>query len=474
MNQNGQSELMFSPAQVAISENDLNQENHHHPESIAKLSTSPQISSPPSDSVSNSNSTSNSSSNLTSEPILNEELIPEEESNSLSSVWKRIKEEGSLIASIEIPDKFGCYTLLQSMLEDISDRKIDQIIQFIQFMQPNDPSIFPQMIQIIISFYSIRPLQHQKIVKLLSLIILFSSFPLNCECIARKYPFLACHLAIAGIFSAADLSQMKSHEFQVLYSSGLPIPWNFQQCFADRYQEKDFGLEEIVEWGYERNSLGFFLKFNDFDNLQVQSTDPGFDYEQEIFISIYDNRRSWMLEKESLLSFSAFYGSVACFKFIFLNGSKVSRSVTKSSVKGGNHEILMICEQEHGDFTKCLPIAVQYLRNNIADWLLMNFKVSPFSFIDCILSVNFPCIFFLLSNGGDLNWRDSHGNTTLFISSVDGELELCKIFIELGADVKVGKNPVIGAAQGGYSEIIAFLLSKCKSLIDKKGKDVLF
>jgi hypothetical protein len=324
------------------------------------------------------------------------------------------------------------FTLLQSKLEAITDQKIGQLIHFIQ---QHDPSIIHQMIQIIISFDSIRPLHHHQIVELLSLIALLSLFPLNSKRIAEKHPFLVYHLAISGIFPAKDLSQISSNEFDFLSSSKLLESWQIPQCFRDRYFAKDFQLQEIRKYGYEQNSLGCFLKFDNLDSFQVRSTEPAFDYEQEISISVYDIPSHWTPPQQSILSVSAFYGSVACFKFIFLNGSRVSKSVTESSIKGGAEELIKICEREHGDFSECLPIAVEFYRNNIADWLLMNFDVSKFSFLECIESVNFPCILFLLSNSVGANTGANGGRTPLHLAALNECTGIITLLVEKGAEI---------------------------------------
>jgi hypothetical protein len=72
-------------------------------------------------------------------------------------------------------------------------------------------------------------------------------------------------------------------------------------------------------------------------------------------------------------------------------------------VKGGHYEIVHICEHEHGDFTDCLSAAISFLRNDIADWLIMNFAVNGFTLKECIQSNNFAAVVYLLENGTDFN-----------------------------------------------------------------------
>jgi hypothetical protein len=71
-------------------------------------------------------------------------------------------------------------------------------------------------------------------------------------------------------------------------------------------------------------------------------------------------------------------------------------------VKGGDLDIIQICEQEHGDFSDCLQISVTYLRNDVADWLLQNFTVKEFTYGDCIYSLNFAALAYLHAEGSEV------------------------------------------------------------------------
>jgi ankyrin repeat protein len=363
-----------------------------------------------------------------------------------------------LISVVGIPDTFQCYDSLHLMLEKITDSNLEEIFLFIG---GHEPFIISQMVQIIISFHSFRPFLHKPIVTLLSLVTLSSPLPLNASHLIQTHPFLAFHLSNSGLFSHSDLSFF-SPAFSFLNSLEDLENWQIPKCFADRWAAGGVQLNEIQEFGYEKDSVGFFLKFDDFARLQVQSTDGDFRFDGEICISPYDIRFDEENMEQSLLSVSAFYGAVVCFKFIYMNGTAISPSVCESSVKGGIDEIILICEREHGDFSKCLPIAVRYHRNNVADWLLMNFKVPMFSFFDCIQSTNFPCIFFLLSHNGDINKGNDSGETAFQISSEAGFVEVCKLLIVHGADIHKGNNdefsPLHSSSQEGHVRVCELLI----------------
>jgi hypothetical protein len=133
------------------------------------------------------------------------------------------------------------------------------------------------------------------------------------------------------------------------------------------------------------------------------STHIGFAFESKIFISQIDLPSGSDPVEETLLSISGFYGAIKCFKFLFLNGANITSNVCKTVVKGGKSEILHIIERKKPLFEESLGSAIEYYRNDVADWLLNHFKVGYFSLKECFCSMNYPAMFYLLSQGIEVN-----------------------------------------------------------------------
>ena len=67
-----------------------------------------------------------------------------------------------------------------------------------------------------------------------------------------------------------------------------------------------------------------------------------------------------------------------------------------------------------------------------------------------------------ISEGDDVNSRDSYGTTALIWTAVRGHVEMAKILIAAGADVnmqdKFGSTPILIAAQSGYNDLIKLFI----------------
>ena len=70
----------------------------------------------------------------------------------------------------------------------------------------------------------------------------------------------------------------------------------------------------------------------------------------------------------------------------------------------------------------------------------------------------------LLEKGGDVNARDSYGNTALIFASIDGRLEIIRLLLAKGADVNArndyGITALMLASKAGHKEVVQLLLEK--------------
>jgi hypothetical protein len=313
----------------------------------------------------------------------------------------------SQISLVDIPEYFTFGTSLQSMLDTLSSETVDDVFEFIS----QHPSNIHESYQILVIFFNHRPHQSSLFLDLIAHISAISPFPSCSVDFIRKNPVLGYKLIEKGIIPKDIIRYLYTMPeiFRILTFTEKFWDNNYPTCFTpdpDRTEGK-FPIEDIRRFGYDSSSIGFFLKFDKFDEIQQLSSLANFNFSSKTFITPCDLPHPTKLPSESLLSVSAFYGSIGCFKFIFLNGIPIRSSVCISSVKGGNLEIIQICELEHGDFSLCLSASVSYLRNDIADWLLNNFSVKKFTLEDCIRSLNFPALLYALSQGADVNEKSN-------------------------------------------------------------------
>lgn len=259
------------------------------------------------------------------------------------------------------------------------------------------------------------------------------------------------------------------------------------------------------------------LKDDDIDIFQVLQNQEYFDWNQKIEPSIYDIH--WIIcESPSLFEYSAYFGSVECFKYIYSNFiEKKSEDIQEYSneynvvhyaIAGGNIEIVRFLYSNEFDFHGALNIAALFHRNEIFEWLLnvmdvkinssifgefgpvINYAVKSFNtyVIDLCLETKketkkkrkktgfdfFPLfefaerncpietIQFLLSRVDfNLMSKSSLDYSIIYYPIVDNNTEMVKFFVSLEPQlVNLRSNwelPIWTAAKYGRTDIVDFL-----------------
>jgi hypothetical protein len=316
------------------------------------------------------------------------------------------------IAEVPISKIFSKLNDVQKLIQKISNETIEQLITFI--LQQSISDIY-QIILFLAIFHGLRPHQSHLITEIVSIILSSKVIAVSPQTLIHDFPVLASKLYQSGILSHSDVSLYSKQSgllTLLIFPSNIaeliddyrafpenPIP----RCFKSQFQRNptNFPINDIRKYGYQHSTIGYYLKYDQFDGLQQLSAVPNFSFEETLPISPCDLSNEFLVPDQTLISVAAFYGSIHCFKFLSLNHALISASVCRSSVQGGNNEIIRLSEQNHGDFIDCLPIAVSYLRNDVADWLLTNYPVHEFTFNEAIQSFNFPAISYLLENHFD-------------------------------------------------------------------------
>ena len=75
-------------------------------------------------------------------------------------------------------------------------------------------------------------------------------------------------------------------------------------------------------------------------------------------------------EKDLILCFCAFYGSIRCFKSLILQGCTISNNVEKCACASGNFSIISYLAKNECQFQNCLQVAAYYRRDAVFMWLI--------------------------------------------------------------------------------------------------------
>ncbi|EAY06922.1 hypothetical protein TVAG_057160 [Trichomonas vaginalis G3] len=258
-----------------------------------------------------------------------------------------------LFQDLPIPDSFVIYDEMETLILDGDEEQIPEIVKFIK--ENFNDNEYEQCYLTVINFCVMYPTR----LRYFGLLYVQMMEKIG------KYPitYTLVHLNIA-------LARF------VYLHNGYSLQ-QFQSCsyFTDLYAKyfgsdttKGLSEDQLLKF-YEDDTLQSIIFHDDIDKLVQVSSLPNFDFNQRLKLNDCHFNINFEV---SLIGFACLYGSVQCFKYLKLSTSGISHDTAGYAIIGGNYEIIHICIREIGSGNILLTNAIQYHKNGIADWLLMN------------------------------------------------------------------------------------------------------
>jgi len=127
-------------------------------------------------------------------------------------------------------------------------------------------------------------------------------------------------------------------------------PRSFDESFI--WNEEDIDL--LIKFGYKPSTIEYCLKYDDIDAFKdIFPIKPN-----KARISPFE----WSNLPKSLdyLSFSSFFGSIKCFKYMLVNGFSITENVIASVMCSGNMDLFHICEYERINYSTQIQYASKF------------------------------------------------------------------------------------------------------------------
>ena len=210
---------------------------------------------------------------------------------------------------------------------------------------------------------------------------------------------------------AKELIQKYINTYTDLISFDRYLYYMFNYCYEVNFDQQDLYNQLIDTFCNEvdQNGLQIIQKPTG-DELIIKNDD----IDAFIELTMIPNKKDFLFKEKSFswihgldsLECAAHYGSAAIFKYLLMNDMKISEDCAKYAVDGGSLEIIHILEQKGKDFSNSLINAINYHRQDIADWILLNYRAHFNYYYECIVSFNEEIfLYFLTQNAeNDINF----------------------------------------------------------------------
>ena len=190
----------------------------------------------------------------------------------------------------------------------------------------------------------------------------------------------------------------------------------------DEYKSNDYSLlKTSIRNNCIPSSFLLYLKNDDLNEFQLftaSSTD--FDFNEILQPNIFEPNVI-LQNYPPLISYTAYYGSIKCFKFLLLNNVKLDIVDNNQlypehfAIAGGNVEIVHLIEQRRFSISLCAHVACQYYKYDIFQWLTntkvcdLTEKMVPYGTLlhICAFGNNTPILSSLLKSSFNVNELNS-------------------------------------------------------------------
>jgi len=168
-------------------------------------------------------------------------------------------------------------------------------------------------------------------------------------------PILIHRLFLIGALSCDDFAEwiVQCRHFISYYyfkNEKLDFPHDLIKSGSEeikRYGKNfdDYEVELLIKYGFLPTSIGFCLKYDDIDNLEKLLYTKGDKREDSVIWSPFEWTK--MPEKRDLLSFSAYFSSIRCFKLLLYNNYRINQDVIEAVVCSGSLDLFHLCVHDN-------------------------------------------------------------------------------------------------------------------------------
>ena len=274
----------------------------------------------------------------------------------------------------------------------------------------------------------------------------------------EKYPF--------SIFYFYDIFEIKNLYLSKSILKKAKI--NLSELFQNNFKL----LKEKIEFGWYLNSLGYFIKFDDFQNFQILIENSKININNKLYVDKFE----FFLEEKfyNLISLSALYNSINCFKFLMLKKVKLPSDLGFHCLISGNFELI----HNFDNFLiknsiESLEICFKYRYFEIFKWLNQFTLLQTSNLLFHLKNFDIIGFYYFFINLNEKKLINNYNDLLLFLTQ-NNYSEIIEFLIKYGYDIfqKTSKSLIEIAKENKFNLIIDILnkreefINKCINLIN--------
>jgi len=236
-------------------------------------------------------------------------------------------------------------------------------------------------VDLVVHLPSFRPFLLDQVVSLCTKIIISSNLKqFLVETAINSCPVICYRLfkANALTFDEIEGALMKENSFVAFYYFQNQL-MNFEKIILGAEKPDDISLDFendkeslnlMMQHGFIPSSIEFFLKYDDIFGLQEIFSRKTLINEDIARWSQFEwsKKPRWL----DFLSFSGFFGSIKCFKFLLMNGYFINHHVSEMVICSGQIELFHLFDKQNEDFEEYMCLSSEFYRLPFLEFFINN------------------------------------------------------------------------------------------------------
>ncbi|OHS99867.1 hypothetical protein TRFO_08164 [Tritrichomonas foetus] len=351
---------------------------------------------------------------------------------------------------------------IQFMLSDINHQNLEDIINFIKssvFIR--DKYSLEKLLSTLRVMISIRPLCINLYLQVLLSISDYIARFYTSDDLLLFFSKIFCVIAFLfenGLISIQSIQKKSRYNIQLFKMFYSEIQNNDAKFFNEilfEYPHLKEYLNSIDETlhkmyriaGMNEDEVASVIRKDDLETFMTMINEQKINFYYEIPHSQYDHVKfiNSSHKRPSVLEYSAFFGSVNIFKYIYSHNISLSDTLPRFAVAGANSEIIHLCIEKGQNFSKnCMNVAIQFHRYQVCEFLNMTIR-QPFRVKHFMRTLKFYNIHIFLKILplfiDQPNITDKFGDWTLLHCACNnGNLDMVQFILSLDG---IDKNKVV-------------------------------
>jgi len=190
----------------------------------------------------------------------------------------------------------------------------------------------------------------------------------------KECPMIARRLYDKSVYSRDDISYFLKwgniYRSGILFYDILPDRLVAKRSFWIRNEPKEV-FYQFIKYGFRFDSIEYCLKYDDYDGFMAKVAYN--DSTNDVLLKW--NEFEWSKHQIDLdmLSFSAYFGSIKCFKYLFIKSKNDHVLATQCAICSGSYDIIHMCIPHIPKYYSFGVLPLEYCRYDLYKWLNHDF-----------------------------------------------------------------------------------------------------